>query len=86
LCDSIANFSLTLMNYFERMRLLSYWQKLNYRLHQYWYLRGLMIKAGSAKKLYQIMEVKSGAGITKIEPKRRPVKYTRNAGRRRSRV
>jgi excinuclease ABC subunit B len=34
----------------------------------------------------QIMEVKSGAGINKIEPKRRPVKYTRNAGRRRSRV
>src|SRR6184192_3472212 len=34
----------------------------------------------------QIMEVKSGAGITRIEPKRRPVKYTRNAGRRRSRV
>ena len=29
----------------------------------------------------QIMEVKSGAGIAKIEPKRRPVKYTRNAGR-----
>ena len=34
----------------------------------------------------QIMEVKSGAGITRIEPKRGPVKYTRNAGRRRSRV
>jgi excinuclease ABC subunit B len=34
----------------------------------------------------QIMEVKSGAGLTKIEPKRRPVKYTGNAGRRRSRV
>jgi excinuclease ABC subunit B len=34
----------------------------------------------------QILEVKSGAGIAKIEPKRRPVKYTRNAGRRRSRV
>ena len=34
----------------------------------------------------QIMEVKSGAGITRIEPKRRPVKYTRNAGRRRSRI
>jgi excinuclease ABC subunit B len=34
----------------------------------------------------QIMEVKSGAGIAKIEPRRRPVKYTRNAGRRRSRV
>jgi excinuclease ABC subunit B len=34
----------------------------------------------------QIMEVKSGAGITKIEPKRRPVKYSRNSRRRRSRV
>ena len=37
----------------------------------------------------QIMEVKSGTGISKIEPKRRPVRYTsrsRSAGRRRSRV
>ena len=34
----------------------------------------------------QIMEVRSGAGIDKIEPKRRLVRYTRNAGRRRSRV
>ena len=34
----------------------------------------------------QIMEVKSGAGIDKIEAKRRPAKYSRNAGRRRSRV
>jgi len=34
----------------------------------------------------QIMEVKSGSGLSKIEPKRRPIKYSRNAGRRRSRV
>jgi len=34
----------------------------------------------------QIMEVKSGTGLTKIEPKRRPLKCTRNSGRRRSRV
>ena len=37
----------------------------------------------------QIMEVKSGAGLTKIEPKRRPIRYTsrsRGTGRRRSRV
>jgi excinuclease ABC subunit B len=34
----------------------------------------------------QIVEVKTGAGINKIEPKKRPVKYSRNAGRRRSRV
>ena len=35
---------------------------------------------------HQIMEVKSGTGLTKIEPKRKPVKYSRNSGRRRSRV
>jgi excinuclease ABC subunit B len=34
----------------------------------------------------QIMEVKSGSGLVKIEPKRRPIRYSRNAGRRRSRV
>jgi excinuclease ABC subunit B len=37
----------------------------------------------------QIMEVKGGTGISKIEPKRRPVKYSsrsRGTGRRRSRV
>ncbi|MGH8100751.1 MAG: helicase-related protein, partial [Chthoniobacterales bacterium] len=37
----------------------------------------------------QIMEVKNNAGISKIEPKRRPVKYpsrSRGTGRRRSRV
>jgi len=34
----------------------------------------------------QIMEVRSGTGIDKIEPKRRPIRYSRNAGRRRSRV
>jgi excinuclease ABC subunit B len=35
----------------------------------------------------QIMEVKSGTGLTKIEPKRKPVKYSRSgAQRRRSRV
>ena len=35
----------------------------------------------------QIMEEKNGTGISKIEPKRRPVKYSRNpSGRRRSRV
>src|SRR5437879_1928852 len=34
----------------------------------------------------QIMEVKSGTGLIKIEPRRRAIKYTRHAGRRRSRV
>jgi excinuclease ABC subunit B len=31
----------------------------------------------------QIMEVKSGAGLTKIEPKRKPVKYSRGGAQRR---
>jgi len=34
----------------------------------------------------QIMEVKSGTGLIKIEPRRRAIKYSRNSGRRRSRV
>ncbi len=34
----------------------------------------------------QIREVKSGTGLTRIEPKRKPVRYTRGSGRRRSRV
>jgi excinuclease ABC subunit B len=34
----------------------------------------------------QIMEVKDGTGLSKIEPRRKPVNYRRNAGRRRSRV
>src|SRR5437762_11113385 len=34
----------------------------------------------------QIMEVKSGTGLTKIEPRRKPATYTRSSGRRRPRV
>jgi hypothetical protein len=36
----------------------------------------------------QIMEVKSGAGIAKIEPRRRPIRYSSGSrrSRRRSRV
>jgi len=34
----------------------------------------------------QIMEVKSGTGLIKIEPRRRAIKYSRNSGSRRSRV
>ena len=31
----------------------------------------------------QIMELKSGTGLTKIEPKRKPVKYSRGGAPRR---
>jgi glycosyltransferase involved in cell wall biosynthesis len=53
LMDRVAGFAETIMNYFERMRLLSSWSTTNYRLHQYWYLRGLLQGAGSYKQLYQ---------------------------------
>jgi glycosyltransferase involved in cell wall biosynthesis len=54
LCDMLANFGATLMNYFEKAGLRSSWLKMNYRLHEYWYLRGLLIRTGSAKKVCQL--------------------------------
>ena len=34
----------------------------------------------------QIMELKTGTGISKIEPKRRPLKYTKKSSRRTARL
>lgn len=56
--DLFANFGATLMNYFERLGMKSSWLKMNYRLHEYWYLRGLMTSAGSTKKVYRMTAVK----------------------------
>lgn len=56
--DLIANFAVTLMSYLERLKMFSSWRKLNYRLHQYWYLRGLMMSAGTTKTLYQTIQTK----------------------------
>ena len=55
LMDMMASFGETMMNFFESARLLSSWSTANYRLHQYWYLRGLMLGAGSYKQLYQFV-------------------------------
>jgi glycosyltransferase involved in cell wall biosynthesis len=55
LTDVLANFGSSLMNYFEKIKMWSKWQSLNYRLHQYWYLRGAMIRAKSSKKLYRFI-------------------------------
>jgi GT2 family glycosyltransferase len=55
LSDPIANFGSSLMNYFEKIKMWPKWQNLNYRLHQYWYLRGAMISAKSSKKLYRFI-------------------------------
>ena len=58
LCDMLANFCATLMNYFEKIKLHNLWFRMNYRLHQYWYLRGLMQGTQSSKKLHQLMAAK----------------------------
>jgi len=57
LMDRTASFGETMMNLFERLRLLSSWSTMNYRLHQYWYLRGLMLGAGSYKQLYEFVMI-----------------------------
>ena len=55
LMDRTASFGEMMMNVFEKLRLLSSWSTMNYRLHQYWYLRGLMLGAGSYKQLYEFV-------------------------------
>lgn len=57
LSDLFANFAATLIDYFERLGMKSSWLKMNYRLHEYWYLRGLMTSAGSTKKVYRMTAV-----------------------------
>lgn len=53
LSDVVAGFAEGLMNYFEKFKLLALWSRMNYRLHQYWYLRGLLLGSGSSKELYE---------------------------------
>ena len=53
--DTIAGFGERMMDVFEKFRLLNSWSTTNYRLHQYWYLRGLMQGAGSYKALYELV-------------------------------
>jgi GT2 family glycosyltransferase len=55
LCDMVAGIGATAMDYFEKYRLPIPWLKMNKRLHQYWYLRGLVQGAGSAKELQQVV-------------------------------
>jgi glycosyltransferase involved in cell wall biosynthesis len=55
LCDRLANFGFVLMNCFEKFALTVLWLRMNYLLHQYWYLRGLIETAGSVKQLRQLI-------------------------------
>ncbi len=44
----------------EAMRLRREWNTLNYNLHNYWYLRGLLTALGSRKKLNEYLHYRSG--------------------------
>jgi GT2 family glycosyltransferase len=55
LCDFVAGTGATAMDYFEKYRLIIPWLKMNKRLHQYWYLRGLVQGAGSTKQLKRMV-------------------------------
>jgi GT2 family glycosyltransferase len=55
LCDMVVGIGATAMDNFEKYRLPIPWLKMNKRLHQYWYLRGLLLGAGSAKELHRIV-------------------------------
>jgi glycosyltransferase involved in cell wall biosynthesis len=58
LTDRMANFGFVVMNYSEKFMLSQYWQRMNYLLHQYWYLRGLIETAGSVKQARQLILTK----------------------------
>ncbi|MGZ3940354.1 MAG: glycosyltransferase [Flavisolibacter sp.] len=55
LCDLVAGFGARAMDYFEKFHLPIPWLKMNKRLHQYWYLRGLLQEAGSTGELKKLV-------------------------------
>lgn len=58
LTDVIAKVGFALMNYSEKITLNSYWLRLNYLLHQYWYVRGLIEATGSVNRARQAIKSK----------------------------
>ncbi len=56
LCDSTAYVATFAMRYFEKFKMRSRWLRINYLLHQYWYLRGLMQVVSSSRECYQMIQ------------------------------
>jgi hypothetical protein len=50
LTDTVAKLGFTLMAYYEKLALNRSWVRMNYLLHQYWYVRGLIEATGSLKQ------------------------------------
>lgn len=55
ICDGIANAGMAAMKFFEKFKIRTSWWTTNNYLHQYWYLRGLMQSAGTAKELRRLV-------------------------------
>lgn len=58
LTDAIAKLGFSLMNYYEKLALSRPWIRMNYLLHQYWYVRGLIEATGSLKAARQAITSK----------------------------
>jgi glycosyltransferase involved in cell wall biosynthesis len=54
--DYIANSMLQLLNLYEWLRLRSKWDKLNFDLHRYWYLRGVVDELHTRKSLTRYVQ------------------------------
>ena len=55
LTDALARWAFNCMGYLEKINMIPLWLKMNYRLHQYWYLRGLAGTFPSVKELYHFI-------------------------------
>lgn len=56
LCDVVASLAEDAAVFFQKIRAHGYWRNLNYRLHEYWYLRGLFEKVEHIHALTFMMD------------------------------
>jgi len=56
LCDVFSNLTEYAAIFFQKIKFHGYWRNLNYRLHEYWYLRGLFENADSFPNLKLSMD------------------------------
>ena len=55
LSDSLAYACAYTIRYFEKLNMRNAWLKVNYHLHQYWYLRGVLKECKTIKELKQVL-------------------------------
>ena len=68
-CTDVVAFCLQkAMPVLESLRLRRQWEKVNYKLHIYWYLRGLLDELQSREKLYEYLLYDPGSWATEEIP------------------